>query len=879
MRILYRVASFLRALFRNRRVDEDFAEEVQFHVDRETQANIARGMSPGAAHRAARLAFGSVEAARETSRDARPGAMVRQAVRDMRFGARLLAKSPAFGVAGIAIIALGIGAVTAIFSVVYGVMLRPLPYREPERLVSVWSRLLTQPNADHLYPGAADFYEWKRSNRVFTDMALVKYSTSLNLGGDGEPERLVGARVTTNVFSVLGASVARGRTFTAEEAQPGHEQVVILSDALWRRRFGSDPSVLGRRIQLNAAPYTVIGVMPPDFEYPTHDYQAWIPLIVEASELTRQTNQNYLVVARLESTATLEQARVDMEGVATRLAAASPQSNRDVRVTIEPMLADAVRGVRPTLVVLLGAVMCLLLIACLNLSNLLGARAAARSGEFAVRLALGASRGRLLAQAVAEVAPVLFIGGTLGVLAATWGVRAFVAAAPSGVPRLESVAVDGAVIFVSLLVLVATGLAASLAPAISAWRSDFTTITKDRSRSSTAGRGRSRTRRLGVAAQIAFAVPLLVGASLLIRSSLQLADVDLGFRHSGIATFHIAVPRTKYREARDVADFYGRIVGAARALPGVSHAGMVNRLPLAGNQTNPVSAIDGSGATVHLDAIDSRTVTPDYFATMGIALRGGRVFTDRDDMDAPPVAIVDDRLASTMWPGQSALGKRLRLRFGDGRWNEVVGVVSHIRTSAVDVDPRPQVYWSYRQFVQDRMALVVQTSGDAQTLMTPVIQAIHTVDPEQPAYDVRTMDAVVERSLVQRRLTMILIVAFGGIALLLAAVGVYGVVAFGVTQRIREFGIRTALGATSADVVGLVVRDGTSMAVLGAVIGLATAFSVMRFMSNLVYGVGVRDVASFVAATGALVLVAALASYLPARRASSVDPASTLRSE
>jgi putative ABC transport system permease protein len=876
MRFLHRAVALIRALFRSARVDADLADELRFHIERETESNVARGMPTDAACRAARLKFGSVDDVLERAREDRPGASLRQALRDIRFGGRLLVKSPVFGLAGVTIVALGIGAVTAIFSVVYGVMLRPLPFREPERLVSIWSRA---PSLDltRLYPTAADAAEWRKSNRVFEDIALVRTTANLNLVGDGEPERLQGARLSPNLFSVLGVSAALGRTFALDENQPGRDQVVLLSHGLWQRRFAGDRAIVGRRIQLNGLPHTVIGVMPPDFQYPSREFQAWVPVVVDPLELTRQETQNYLVVARLERGVTLAQAQGDLETIAKRLETQYPATNRGRGVVVEPMLESAVRDVRPALIVLLAASSCLLLIACLNLSNLLGARAAARGGEFAVRLALGASRPRLVAQAIAEVTPLLAIGGLLGVAAATFGVRAFVAFAPPNVPRLESISVSMPVIFVSLAILVATGVVATVVPAVHAWRADFTKMTKDGGRSSTSGRRRADARRAGVAVQIAFAVPLLVGASLLIRSSLKLAQVDLGFRPEHVATFHLAVPRTKYPSDAQVAAFYDRLLQTVRAVPGVAQAGLVNRLPLAGNQTVSIHVERSPGTIVDVSSIDSRPVTPSYFASLGIAMRGGRSFTERDDATAPAVAIVDDRIARAMWPGENAVGKRIQ-RF-DFVWCTVVGVVGHIHANGVDVDPRPQVYWSYRQVTQDRMVLVVRSYGEPGAIVTPIMQAIRMLDPEQPVYDVRTMNAVVDRSLVQRRLTMVLIVAFGAIALVLAAVGVYGVVAYGVTQRLREFGIRVALGATRRDVSRLVVREGTSMALIGLLFGLVGAAALSGAMSNLVFGVTPRDVASLAAGTLTLLLVAVIASYIPARRASGVDPAVTLRAE
>jgi putative ABC transport system permease protein len=604
-----------------------------------------------------------------------------------------------------------------------------------------------------------------------------------------------------------------------------------------------------------------------------------VPLVLEPGELTREVTDNYRVVARLAAGVTLERARREVAALAERLAK-TYWGNDGPGMTVDSMLDDAVRDVRPALSLLLGAVSFLLLIACVNLSNLFGARASARRGEFAVRLALGATRKRLIAQAIAEAAPVLAVGGVLGVVAAGWAVRVFVAAAPAGLPRVESIALSAPVVAFSITLLVLTGCAASIAPAVQAWASDFTTITKDGGRSSTAGRARSAARRAGVAVQIAFALPLLVGASLLLRSAINVTRVDLGFRPERVATLAFEVSRSKHPSDREVADYYARLVEAVRAVPGVTNASLVNRIPLVGGQTNPLRFETTTRTADELTNVETRTVTPEYFATLGIRLIAGRGFTEHDDADAPAVAIVDGRVARTIWPGETAVGKRFRgPAWRDSRWVNVIGVVAHVRTSGLDVDPLPQVYWSYRQWTQDRMVLAVRSEIESTALITPVTRAIRSVDSEQSVYNVRTMAQIVERSLTQRRLTTLLMAGFSGLALLLAAVGIYGVVAYGVTQRLREFGIRVALGATRREVTRLVVWQGTSMAIAGSAVGLMLAIAAAGVMSNLVYGVAPTDVTSIVGATALLMLVAGVASYVPARRAAAVDPAVTLRAE
>jgi len=874
MRILDRIVALCRALFRSGRVDADLADEMRFHVERETEANIARGMSPTAARRAARLTFGSVDEAQELSRDDRPGAGVRQMVRDVRFGARLLRKSPVFGVTAIAIIALGVGAATAIFSVVYGVMLRPLPFHDPSRLVTVW---LTRASG-RLFPSAADAAELRQLRGVFTDVALVRSSNiNLSLVGDGEPQRLQSARVSPNLFSVLGVPPALGRTFTSDEDQRGRERVVLLSDALWRSRFGADRGVIGRQIRLDGMTYGVIGVMPPEFQYPTTGLDAWIPAVLDPGELSRVTLNNYRLIARLGPRVSVDQARREVAALAKRLGSAY-QWNAGAGFTVDSMLDDAVRSVRPALNLLLGAVSFLLLIACVNLSNLFGARATGRSGEFAVRLALGATRPRLIAQAIAEAAPILLIGGVLGVLVAQWAVHAFVASAPAGLPRVETISLNAPVVVYSLVLLALTGLAASVVPAIHAWRSDFTTVTKDRGRSSTSGRGHAVARRIGVAAQIAFALPLLVGASLLIQSAIEVGRVKLGFKSDRVATLSFEVSRTKHESDQAVADYYGQVVAAVRAVPGVVNAAIVNRIPLVGAQTNAVRFENATGAPEREVLIDSRTVTPEYFATLGIPIIAGSTFSDHDDASSPAVAVIDERLARATWPGEPVVGKRFRGP-PTGDWVTIIGVVGHVRTAGVEVDPQPQVYWTSRQWVQNRATLAVRSDLESRALFPAVVKAIRSVDRDQSVFDARSMQEIVDRSLAQRRLTTTLMVGFGGIALLLAAVGIYGVVAYGVTQRLREFGIRVALGATRREVTRFVVWQGTSMAIVGSVVGVLLVLAAAGIMSNLVYGVAPRDVGSILGATIMLMLVATVASFIPARRAAAVDPAVTLRAE
>ncbi|HEY3192993.1 MAG TPA: ABC transporter permease, partial [Solirubrobacterales bacterium] len=671
--MLPRLAALLRSWFRSSRIDAELDEELRFHLERQVQANLEAGMSPAEARRAAALSLGGVEQIKEEARETRPGETARNLARDVVYGARLLRRSPAFTAASVTIVALGIGAVTAIFSVVYGVVLRPLPYREPERLVALWTRA-PRLGLSHALPNAADYRDWRAQNHVFEDIALVRYLANFNLTDGGEPERVLGARVSANLFAVLGVTPALGRTFTEDEDEIGHDDVVLLSDGLWRRRFAADPSIVGRQIRLSGIPHTVIGVMRPDFQYPGREFQVWKPLTVDPNELARKTVQNYLVVGRLKRGVSVAAAQSEMDAIARRLEATYPM-NREIGAEVVPLLADVVNPVRPALLMLLGAVGCLLLVACLNLSSLFGARAITRTREFAVRRTLGASRGRLAAQALAEVAPILALGGALGVIAGVWAVKAFIPLAPAGLPRVESIAVNAPVLAFSVSMLALTGIVAGLVPAVQAWRSDIAGATREGGRSAAGGRGQSRAGSLLVVAQVALTVPLLVGAGLLAQSFAALSAVDPGFRADNVLSLHLAIPRSKYPKDQDVAAFCGRILEQVSSVPGVAAAGMVNRLPLAGAQIGSVEFDRSSEAEA---VVDWRTITPGYVEAIGIPLREGRLFTERDTETAPPVGLVDERIARAIWPGESALGKRFRIPVAGLPWVEIVGVVGHV---------------------------------------------------------------------------------------------------------------------------------------------------------------------------------------------------------
>ena len=792
---------------------------------------------------------------------------------NLRLGARSLLKQPTFTAAVLFTLALGIGGTTAMFSVVYGVLLRPLPFGDPDRIVRLWTAW--KPSLGRGAVSSANARDWRAQNRVFEDIAIIR-NGNYGLTGSGEPERLQGARVWASFFPILRVTPLLGRTFTATEEQFGHENVVVLSHGLWVRRFGADPSIVGRTIPLNGVPMTVIGVMKPDFQFPSRDYQLWVPLTIPVDEFQYRTAGSYSAIARLKPGVTIEQARRDMDVVSANLAR-QYRENAALEVGMAPLLDDMVGGARRPLLILLGAVGVLLLIGCANIANLLLARGVARRRELAVRTALGASRRRLIEQSVTELAPLFALGALFGLLTAALLIRGVMPLLPADMPRVEGIGINIPVLAFTTAIVIVVAVLVTMWPAIVAARRGMTATIAELSRGSTAAPRLVRAGDVLVVGQIATTLLLLVGAIVLVRSLLVVRRVDAGFNPDHVLSVHLAVPRTKYPLDSDVAALYTRVLDRVQALPGVLAVGMVNRLPLGGgNQTGGIQ-IDG----VKVDdapSVQTRTVTPDYFRALEIPIKEGRSFTAADRADAPLAVVIDERLARAVWPRTSPIGHRLR-ETADGRWGTIVGVVGHIRHTALEEDSSPQVYWNYTQRGQDRMAIVVKTAGDPAALTRSVGMAVRSADADQPIYDARPFDEVVDRSLGHRWLQTVLLGIFAGVALVLASIGAYGVIAYGVGQRLREYGVRMALGARRQDVVAMVLRRGGTLFVLGALAGLALAGMSVRVLSTLVYGVGPRDALSFVLATLALFVVSMVACYLPARRAARVDPSIALRSE
>jgi predicted permease len=795
---------------------------------------------------------------------------------DLRYAFRQLLKNPGFTAVAVLTLALGIGATTAIFSVVYAVVLRPLPFSESERLVALWTQT---PQFERLPMAAANHRDLKLQNMVFEDIALLSGVANYNLTGDGEPERLLAAHVAANLFPLLGVMPALGRGFTEEENQQGQDHVVILSHGLWQRRYAGDSDIVGKTIRLENVPHTVVGVMSPEFQYPTRDVQIWTPLTINPEDFQTRTGYGHLTVARLKPGVTLQEAQTEINVISTRLAQEHPKSNKKMRFTVTPLRRDIAHVARRPLIVLLGAALGLLLIGCCNLVSLLLARALARSRETTIRSALGATQARLIRQSAVELIPILALGSCLGVFAAKAGVDLLIPWLPSALPRVEEIEVNLPVLLFSGAILFATAALVLLLPAMQSRGTDLVGTLREDSRTSSGTAAKATIRNLLVVGQVALTVMLLTGAGLLIRTFTALKDVNPGFRPQGVLSLRLAIPRNKYGGDEKVARFCQRILEQVRSLPGVDAAGMSNRILLGG--PSGMSSVFFERANQEpgtLDATDDTTATPDYFSAAGIPVLQGRSFTEQDTMSAPLVVVVDAQVARRAWPGEDPIGKRMRSS-PNSAWAEVVGVVGHVRHESLESDQRLQIYWNYLQRARDRMVLMVRTSGDARRLVSPVLGAIKAVDPDQPAYAVRTMTEVLDQSLAMRWFNTVVVSLFAGSSLLLAMAGIYGVIAWTVRQRTREIGVRMALGAQRNAVLALVLRRGLRLASTGITLGVIGAMALTRFLRSLLFGVSPADPVTFMAVPLLLVFVALLACWLPARRAANVDPMEALRNE
>jgi predicted permease len=867
----------LRALLRRSEMEAELDEELRFHLEKEIEQNVRGGMSPEEARRAALVEFGGVELIKEECRDVRGVRPLKDLWQDLRYAVRALLKRPGFTLVAVATLTLGVGATSAIFSVVNSVLLRPLPYKDSERVVQVWENNLKRGwTRDTISP--LNFEDWRTQNRSFDAISAYEYD-GLVLAGGESPERLVGILASSDFFRVLGVEPALGRGFLPGEDRPGAARVVVISSRLWQRRLGARADALGQPLTLNGEAYTVVGVMPQGFEFPSRGVDAWVPSL----DLARPRSDHFMYsVARLKPSVTLETAQADVDAVARRLAEQYPDTNGNGGVTLVPLHEEVVGKARRGLLLMLGAVALLLLIACVNVANLLLARASGRQKEMAVRAALGASRWRIARQLLTESLLLGVLGGGCGALLSVWSVGLLVTASGGGIPRSQEVTVDARALVFTLAASVLTGLLFGLAPAHNFSAPDLNRMLKEGTKGVAGGRRQSRAQGALVVSEIALALVLLAGAGLLAKSYARLSSVNPGFDADGVLTARVSLSESRYKEKERQALFFRQVLERVRALPGVKHAGAVSDLPFSGSRTSQSFDIEGhQPAEGELTpTADYRKITPGYLGAMSISLLRGREFTERDDAGAPTVAVVNEAFARRFFPGEEALGKRLLYTEG-GRQvpREIIGVVGDLTHESLADERAPEVYVPFAQRPNSWMFLAVRGGGETAALAGSIRAAVREVDAGEPVYGITTMRQRLDQSLAPRRFNAMLLGTFAAAATLLAAVGVFGVLSFQVAERRHEIGIRMALGAQRRDVLKLVVGRGLRLVLVGVLVGLAASLAVTRLMTSLLYGVSATDPATLASISLILVGVAVLASYLPARRATKVDPVTALRYE
>jgi predicted permease len=811
---------------------------------------------------------------------------------DLRYGLRTLAHNTGFTVVAVLTLTLGIGANTAIFSVINGVLLQPLPYYDPSRLMILSERTPEFESMSLSYP---NFLDWQKENRSFASLAAHRWG-DYDLTGGGMPEHLSGRIVSSGFFSTLGIKPLLGRDFEAREDHLGAARVAMISGGLWKRRFGASPEVIGKLITLSGQGYTVIGVVPADFRlWGAADVFALLGQWDDVLARSREAHPGIRAIGRLKPGVSREQAQADMNTVAAQLAQIYPRSNAHHGVTMRPLAQDIVGDVRPALLVLLGAVGFVLLIACANVANLLLARSASRRREMAVRAALGASQARMVRQVLTESVLMAVAGGALGLLLARLGTQAVVAAIPGGLPRMENIGMDGWVLAFTLVVSVATGVIFGLAPALQMSRLELHTTLREGSRGSTGGQHGLRS--VLMVAEVAASLVLLIGAGLMLRTMWQLSRVKPGFNPRNLLTFSVGLSPANRASADRIRTAYRQLGEDIRALPGVQAAGMVDDVPLSGNDSELPFWVSGrprpNSQSEMLWALNY-DVSPGYLRAMGIPLLRGRFISDTDIKGSAPVIVIDEMMAKSLFPQQDPVGQSIRIAvpegFGPGLDGpiQIVGVVGHVKHFGLDSDATSKIqYQVYLPFVQlpdqivplavSGMTMMVRTTVDPLSLASAVRRRVSGSDGEQPVFDVQTMDQIISDSVAGRRFSMLLLAVFAGLALLLATVGIYGVISYNSTQRTHEIGIRMALGAERTDVLRLVVGQGLRLSLIGIGAGLAAALGLTRLMSSMLYGVRPTDIVTFAAVSLLLAGVAVLASYVPARRATRVDPIVALR--
>jgi putative ABC transport system permease protein len=803
-------------------------------------------------------------------------------VQDLRFGLRMLSKNLGFTAVAVITLALGIGANTAIFSLVNAILLRPLPYPHANRLVMIWE---TEPSGPgNLYPASGpDFVDWRSRNTVFESIA-AETGSGMALAGTSEPLQLEGYAISPAMFHVLGAEPLLGRTIAEDETKAGHNHEVILSYGLWQRAFGGDRGIVGRSITMDGQAYSVIGVMPRDFKFPNiwgGRAEYWVPLTLDDLPWKRGRGNHWLrVIGRVKDGIPVEKARADMSTLSRQLEQQYPDTNTGVIAKVVSLQEQLVKRVKPALLVLFAAVGFLLLIACANVANLLLAKAVGRRREIAIRLAVGSGRGRLIRQLLTESILLFLIGGAAGLLVGRSALAILLHYAPTGyVPGNMHVRLDGPVFLFTLVVAFLAGTLAGLFPALQASKPDLQDNLKDSSRSVASPHRRSR--RVLTAGELALAVMMLIGAGLALKSLVLLLGVRAGFDPRDVLTAHLSLPDSRYPKAPQTTAFFQRLLARLRALPGVDSAAVTSELPLEGG-SNGVVYIEGRPIPKNMwssPLVEWCYISPEYFHTMRIPMLAGRDFTDHDVKGQPQIAIINQTMAHRFWPDQDAVGKRFSQGYEHIKWITVVGVAGDVREFGMNEPAIPEAYFPAYQNATNYMSVVVRSSIPPLSQIGAVRSAVRHIDPQLPIFEPRTLDQILSESSGQQRFVALLLGLFGALALALASVGIYGVIAYSVAQRTHEIGIRMALGAQRGDVVKMVLQEGMVLALSGAGIGVAAALGLTRFLHALLYGVTPTDPGTFISVPLVLVSVAMLACYIPALRAMRVDPVSALRQE
>ncbi|MGH9608087.1 MAG: ADOP family duplicated permease [Bryobacteraceae bacterium] len=876
----------LRALFRRGTVEAEMNDELRFHFEQQVNKYEKSGLSHEEAVRRARLAFGGIEHAKEECRDARGVSFIESVLQDIRYGVRMLRKARGFTAIALLTLALGIGATTAIFSVVDAVLLRPLPYRDAARLVVIYEDYSSLGYPRDVTSGAT-YVGARKLKAVFEDVAGASTHSDDLITPDGGSVGLIGGEVTGNLFSTLGVKPLRGRAFLPGENTPGKNHVVLLSYRLWQSRFDGNPALIGKVIRINAEPYTVVGVMPPGFSYPESDVQLWTPIALTAQQLASHAAHYFNLVGRLLPGVSLRQANAALQVLSSRIIRTYPDSTRGLRrFFAEPLQNRYTRDARRGLILLMAAVGCILLIACANLANLLLSRGAGRQRELAMRLTVGASRGRIIRQLLTESILLAFAGGVLGTLLADASFAYLKHLIPPDLSRSVSLGLDPQVLSFAIVVLIISSVLFGMVPALVGSNVNLNSALKEGGRGSTGSRS-ARLSNIFVVCEMALSLVLLLGAGIFVETLWNLRHVDPGFRDGSVLTAEFFLSEPKYRNFVARSRFVERVLDSVRALPGVQSAGFTSVLPLMWKGVGGIN-LTPEGAAVRSSVLDNASqsvITPGYFETLKIPLIRGRLFNNRDRQDAPLVAIINETMARKFWPNEDPIGKRFKegTAQSDDPWIQIVGIVGDVKQMGLDAPPRQEMYFPYWQAEHDWMqprGLVVRTaSTNPISVLAEIRRAVARLDPAEPLTHVRTMTDIVDQETAQNETQTILLSSLAALALLMACIGIYGVMAYMVAQRKHEMGVRLALGATRMDVLALVLWKGMRLAFGGTVVGVVTGLSLAQFVRGMLFEVSPTDPLIIVGVALLLMAVALIACFVPAHRAAAVDPMQALRIE